>query len=290
MSRTNSSPSGPVARSLLPAALWRKSLAEVRLLLPALLFVTFLFNLLYVWLTSLVELGALATFLKALPSSFERLAGMPFSSVATQTGRLSIAYVHPVTVFVATVWSIARGSDCISGEIGRGTMELLLAQPIRRTSIVVVHALVTNGGALLIALTAWIGTWLGVRITGLNAEVDVARFVPSAINLFGFMFFLTAFSTLVSAWGRDRRTTVGLLAGFYLVEMLLKIVARTAKGFEWLLYTTFLGAFEPQLLATHPETAWTNLAWSCGCLFGLGIAAYLAATVVFCRRDLPAPL
>src|SRR5687767_14992598 len=128
MTQTNASPAAAVSSPWLPAALWRKSLLEVRLLLGALLVVTFVFNVLYVWLTSQVELGALALFLKTLPASFERLAGVPFSTIATETGRLSVAYVHPVTIFTATAWSIARGSDCVSGEIGRGTMELLLAQ------------------------------------------------------------------------------------------------------------------------------------------------------------------
>jgi ABC-2 type transport system permease protein len=199
-------------------------------------------------------------------------------------------FVDPVTVFVATSWSIARGSDCISGEIGRGTMELLLAQPVHRVAIIVVQAMVTMGGAALIALATWSGIWLGMQITGFGAEVELTRFMPSTINLFGFMFFLTAFSTLVSAFGRDRRRTVGLLAGFYLVQVLMKVVARAAPNWGWLLYGTFLAVFEPQSLAIHPETAWTELALRSGCLIGLGIVAYAAAAVVFCRRDLPAPL
>ena len=42
-------------------------------------------------------------------------------SVATSLGRISMAYVDPVVVFAATVWGIGRGSDAVSGEIGRGT-------------------------------------------------------------------------------------------------------------------------------------------------------------------------
>jgi ABC-2 type transport system permease protein len=271
-------------------ALWNKAVFEARLLLALLVLVTFAFNVLYVWLTSLVELGALAMFLKTLPSAFERLAGVPFSAMATETGRLSVAYAHPVTVFVATAWCIARGSDCVSGEIGRGTMELLLAQPVRRTAIVAVHAAVTSVGAALIAAAAWSGMWLGIRLTRLAGVVDPARFVPSAINLFGFMFFLAAFSALVSACGRDRRRTIGLLAGFYLVQLLIKIVARAAKGFEWLDYGTFLSMFEPQLLAVNPDTAWSEVAATSAVLLGLGLTSYVAAAAVFARRDLPAPL
>jgi len=143
---------------------------------------------------------------------------------------------------------------------------------------------------MLIALSTWSGIWLGIQITGFAAEIKPTQFVPSAMNLFGFMFFLAAFSAFVSAFGRDRRRTVGLLAGFYLVQLVMKIVGRAAPNFGWLLYGTFLGAFEPKSLAIHPGTAWAELAWRNGCLIGLGITAYAAAAAVFCRRDLPAPL
>jgi ABC-2 type transport system permease protein len=276
--------------SWFPAALWVKALGEARLLLVAEMIAIIVFGMIYVWLISQVDLRALATFLKALPATFERVAGVPFRSIATPEGRLAMFFVDPVTAFVAASWSIARGSDCISGEIGRGTMELLLAQPVRRTAIVVVQAVVTTAGAALIALSIWLGIWLGMRFTGFAAQIEPARFMPSAMNVFGLMFFLTAFSTLISAFGRDRRRTVGLAVGFYLVQVLMKIIAQAAPAFGWLRYGTFLGAFEPQSLAIHPETAWAELAWRNGCLIGLGITAYAAAATVFCRRDLPAPL
>ena len=49
-------------------------------------------------------------------------------------------YVHPLVLFSAVIWAIMRGSDCVSGEIGRGTMEMLLAQPVRRTSLYTAHS------------------------------------------------------------------------------------------------------------------------------------------------------
>src|SRR6185312_3116880 len=128
--------------SWFPAALWIKALRDARLLLITEVLVVFVFGMIYVWLSSQVELGALGKFLKALPASFERVAGMSFDLIATPAGRLALVFIDPVPVFVAASWSIARGSDCISGEIGRGTMELLLAQPLHRAAIVIVQGMV----------------------------------------------------------------------------------------------------------------------------------------------------
>ncbi|MGC3965888.1 MAG: ABC transporter permease subunit [Pirellulales bacterium] len=278
------------ATSSLPRALWWKAWVESRGLLAALVATAVLFQVIYVWMSSQVELGALEVFLRTLPKSFEKMLGIPLASLATPQGRLAMAYVHPVTIFVCVSWSIARGSDCVSGEIGRGTMEMLLAQPVRRWAIVVTHAVVNNVGALLLAVVSWLGTCFGVRLMGYSGRVAPFDFGPSALSLVGFLFFLTAATTLASACGSDRRRTVGWMCGFYLFQLLLKLVARAVPGFAWLGYGSFLSAFEPEVLGIRPETAWRDVAVNNGVLFTAGLLCYVAAVAVFAKRDLPAPL
>src|ERR1700761_2529492 len=127
---------------MLNRALWTKAVADARLLLAGLTVLMFGFNWLFVWLPSLVELGAFGVFLQALPREFESLVGVPFAKVATTTGRIALAYIDPVVIFTIVTWALARGSDAVSGEIGRGTMELLLAQPVSRSSLLMTHATV----------------------------------------------------------------------------------------------------------------------------------------------------
>src|SRR5262245_58599456 len=49
---------------------------------------------------------------------------------------LSIGYVHPLMQVIFCIWAIGRASGAIAGEIDRGTMELLLAQPLSRSRVV----------------------------------------------------------------------------------------------------------------------------------------------------------
>jgi ABC-2 type transport system permease protein len=272
-----------------PRALWWKALSDARLLCLALVALMFSFHWIFVWLTSQIELGAFSLFLNALPRSWERLGAIPFNQIATPTGRLSLAYVHPVPVFAAIAWSIARGSDVVSGEIGRGTMEMLLAQPIRRSSVLVTHAVVTAAGSLLICLAGWLGLAAGVATVRLPSIVHASLFLPGTANLFAFIFFLTAATTLASSWDSYRWRTIGFIGGFYIIELILKLIARMAPRLDWLSYTTFLTAYEPQLMIVEPEQAWaTSWAYD-GTLIGLGLVLYLVAGVIFCKRDLPAP-
>jgi ABC-2 type transport system permease protein len=67
---------------------------------------------------------------------------------------LSIGYVHPLMVTVFCVWAIGRAAGAIAGEIDRGTMELLLAQPLA-------HLLLDGITIPILCLCLWAGNWAG---------------------------------------------------------------------------------------------------------------------------------
>jgi ABC-2 type transport system permease protein len=231
-------------------------------------------------------------FLVQLPKEFQRVSPIPMADIATPAGRVGLAYVDPVAIIAATAWGIARGSDAVSGQLGRGTMEMLLAQPLRRLTVLSVQAAVTTFGALLLGLCAWLGTCMGLRTVNLpgDAVISSMLYLPSAANLAGLAFFMAGFTTMLSAFDRYRWRTIGLASGFYVVSLILKLVARMAPKWDHLIYASFLGAFEPLLFVNHPEDGWRLALEYNGVLVGLGLAAYIIAAIVFCRRDLPAPI
>jgi ABC-2 type transport system permease protein len=271
-------------------ALWIKAITDARPLLLGLTVLLFVFHWLFVWLTGLFKPEALDTIYKAFPPQLLALMAVSIEKMLSPTSRIAMAYIDPVVVFATVTWGIARGSDCVSGEINRGTMEMLLAQPIRRTSIIFTHAVVTTFGAAIMSLASWLGTCQGLASVDFGQQVNRADFVPGAVNLFALMFFLAAASTLVSSWGSYRWRTVGVMGAIYAVELMFKIVARLAPPYDWLMYATFLGAYEPQVMIIEPDKAWEMSLSHDSTLIGLGLACYVAAAIVFSRRDLPAPL
>ena len=48
------------------------------------------------------------------------------------TDFLAMSMLHPVVLVLSVVWAIGRAAGAVAGEIDRGTMELLLSQPIPR--------------------------------------------------------------------------------------------------------------------------------------------------------------
>ena len=115
-------------------AIWKKTWGDQRVLVLSLLALWTAFPWIYIWLSAQIPMPAFQdVLLRAIPKDWQRLSGVPFTEVATHAGRIALAFVDPVVVLAATVWGITRGSDAVSGQLERGTMEMVLAaSPTRR--------------------------------------------------------------------------------------------------------------------------------------------------------------
>lgn len=279
------------AWSILNRALWLRTLAEGRGIILGCAAVLLAFFWLSVWMLSMVQLVKLPKLLtEFLPSWMHGMVPIPMEDVGTYQGVLSLTYMDPVVLFTLTVFAIARGSDIVSGQLDRGTLEMLLAQPVRRMTLFASHAAVTVGGAGLLALASLLGTLIGLSLVRLPDPVSAKTFVPAAINLFALTFFLAGLTSVVSACQRYRWQTISWVGAFYIVQLIIKVVSRASPKLQWLAQWTFFGAFEPSVLATAKEDMLSLSLQYNGILLGMGLAAYALAALVFCRRDLPAPL
>jgi len=279
----------PGSRLLLPFALARKAVADAWLQLLVSAAVLVLFAWVFVWLMSLLTIGKWGDLLNLLPNFVQPLLGVPLKDLATTTGRLTFLYVHLVTLLVVISWAVGQGSDVISGGIAKGTLELVLTLPVRRATVVLMPAAVLAVGCVALAFSVWVGSWLGVMAIGFRAEISLRAFLPGVVNLAALTFCLGGITTLVSSFDRDRWRTIWLSGGIFVLASIVKLVSRLWSKGEWLKYLSFLSAFEPQQLILARLDRW-RLTWEfSGTLISLGLLCYLAAMVVFARRDIPVP-
>src|SRR5262249_4442931 len=79
---------------------------------------------------------------------------------------LSIGYVHPLVQTILCVWAVGRAAGAIAGELDRGTMELLLAQPLARSRLIMAHLCVDLITIPILCLSLWAGNYLGRQMIG----------------------------------------------------------------------------------------------------------------------------
>lgn len=270
-------------------ALLRRSFAEGFWQLVASALLLFAFTWLFIWLNSQLKLGLWTTFLELLPDFVHRMIGVSPAALVSPMGRLSLIFVHLVPLLVFVGWAVGRGSDVVSGGIERGTLELLLTVPVFRIQLLVIPTLITMLGILLLAGAMWSGIAVGLHVVDFAESAHWLKCWPGVANVAAMTFALSGIATLLSACDQNRWRCIWLTMGLFVLSIIIKLVGRMWEAGEFLLYTSFLTAFEPQQLILLPEAQVATTLRYCGILIGVGMACYLLATVVFVRRDIPVP-
>ncbi len=317
--------------------LLRGYLSQARLLFCSLGLLLFAFAWVRVWVIKHLGMEKFQAVLDQF-RDFEKFAPIDFDSIATYSGRVGMCFDEPVLIFCIVMWCIARGSDVVAGELGRGTLEMVLAQPITRSRLLTSHAVVSVAGLAGLCLIVWLGLTIGIHTTEitetvappsfqlswlpfeiplpasgepetisflLSERVTASMYTASVVNLFAFGFFVLGLSTLFSSIDRHRWRAIGCTVAVYVLQLIVFVLGKAAESLNWLQSYSFFTCYKPQkmtaLVRDHglsapwsltevmPESAFPPLVYPLLLLSG-GIAFYIAAYMVFNRRDLPAPI
>lgn len=314
----------------------RKLVRDSRWALLAMMFLLFAFQMLWVKATQRVTTVMAPMFQVAATASNKRVEDLekrlfsgPGRVMQTVIGGdqlkfqraqdvLSIGYVHPLMQVLFCLWAIGRAAGAIAGEIERGTMELLLAQPVARWRVVAAHLCVDLLFLPAICVSMWAGLALGAHLVG-KLEVDaeaikdtpfaartvdpetlqlnVSKFGPPLLNVAAFVFACSGATTALSALSRSRWHVIGIAVLVVLVMFIANIIGQIWEVISFLRPLTIFYYYQPQSIALRG--VWSvsleplGLSWSVPMLLvlvGVGVVGYLTAWRVFARRDLPAPL
>jgi ABC-2 type transport system permease protein len=241
----------------------------------------------------------------------QKLIGGEDISLFRVKDALSIGYVHPLTQTILCIWAIGRAAGAVAGELDRGTMELLLAQPLPRYRVILAHLYIDCLTIPALCLSLWGGNWLGAWLVGVHEEgarfgeqgpfISPLIFAPALWNVAGLLFAVSGFTMWLSARGRFRWRVLGTAVFIALLQFLVNVVGQLWDAMAPLRPLTIFYYYQPQQIILHQR--WTvnvGAAWNGGqplfavpvlaVLFGVGALGYALALWKFCRRDLPAPL
>jgi len=220
-------------------------------------------------------------------------------SLFRPTDMLSIGYVHPLVQTILCIWAIGRAAGAIAGEIDRGTMELLLAQPLARNRVVLAHFVVDLLTIPILCLSLWGGNWLGAWLVGIlelgagadssKLAVDPRIFAPAMASVAALLFAVSGYTMWLSARGRFRGRVLSLAVLVTLLQFLVNAVGQLWDTIEFLRPWTVFYYYQPQHAILSRGSPGEDLA-NVAVLLAVGGVGYALALVAFCRRDLPAPL
>ncbi len=213
----------------------------------------------------------------------------------------SVALVHPLVQATLCVWAIGRAAGALTGEIDRGTMDLLLSQPVPRSRLVLAHLCVDLLVIPVLCLSLWAGQWIGGWATGVldvggprnpsALRLDPLAMAPALPHAGALLFAVSGYTMWLSAGGRYRGRVLGVAVFVTLVQLLVNVIGQLLPGIEALRPLTVFYYYQPQALILDADWYTDSAVWlRLGVLLAVGVVGYLLALRVFCRRDLPAPL
>jgi len=214
----------------------------------------------------------------------EEMLNIGSGSLFTLPGSITLGLQHPLALAMLGIFAVGAAATAIAGERARGTLEVLLARPISRSSLYV-SILVGLLIAVTIVLIALLGGMIGGAVAiGLVDQLDLGQLPLVLLNGFLLWAGFTTFSLAASVTFDRTGPAIGLSVGWLLFHYFLEILGSLWTDVAWTQEYSLLHHFNPgEILTGKPEP--TDLV----IVLVAAVVPLVYALLVFPRRDLAAP-
>ncbi|MDE3133477.1 MAG: ABC transporter permease subunit [Acidobacteriota bacterium] len=130
--------------------------------------------------------------------------------------------------------AITGAAAAIAGEEEDRILDLILAYPVRRSSLVLADACADACIVLVLAACTWIGLLVGVAVAG--GGVALGHMIALAVQLAFFGFAVGAVSVCVAAATGRRSLAAGAASAIAVLGWLINSFAPLVGGLSWLKY------------------------------------------------------
>ena len=215
------------------------------------------------------------------PPQFARLGG---GDIFSLTGSIALSFIHPISIILTSVFSIAFSATAIAGERQRGTLEVALARPISRRAFYLTVLLAGFGFVATTVTSLLAGGVAGALFSGVASELAMRNLAPLWLN--GVLLF-AAFTAigLAASVSFDRVSpALGVTLGCVVVMYVFEILGGLWPAAEFLQPYSLFHYLKAKAILLGAG-AWHDDA----VLAAIVVSAMIWALAVFPRRDLAAP-
>ena len=235
---------------------------------------------------STFDLSAIQSLMKIsfVRNAWKSLLGSDLMDVMSGTGLATIGIAHPFVYLVAAVLVISEATRVIVGEIDRGSADVLLALPVRRSAVYISATAVLAGWGLLLVAAALVGLWIGLQFSKLFEPVDFGKLLPLIPNMYLLVMSVGCLTMGISAFLTRRGRAIGAIVAYLLYSFVINFLSNL-----WPALTPFAKAgvlywYQPLAQVRDDSVAIMPLI-VLSCVAGISWAIGLSW---YCRRDIPA--
>lgn len=200
------------------------------------------------------------------------------------TNLAAFGLAHPFVYAMAWTLLLAITTGVVAGEVGRGTADLLLTLPLRRSTVYISSCVPWLIGIALISAACVFGLALGERIWPLDKPLDLGRIALVSINLAALNFCIAGVTMMVSSLTSRRTIAIGVVLTALLISDVVNLVVPFWEAIEPIAFLGFLHYYRPLPLLRSGALPAGDLT----ILIGVGTLCWLIGLWHFSRRDIPA--
>ena len=222
---------------------------------------------------------SLSKMIENYPPEILAMFGGDQVSFASMGGFFQIEYLGLMWMIIIASAVVLFAVKAYSGEIGGGTMELLLAQPLSRTRVAITRVVAFIGYALLLNVS----TFIPIQVFGPGYGVELGAETFWTVSALGLLFTLAigGIAMLLSSLFRDGGKPAAIASGVLLFFWIADMIANVSEAAEFLDPVNLVSYWQPGEIinggAAAPEAWW---------IYGaLAVVTLAASIVVFSRRD-----
>jgi ABC-2 type transport system permease protein len=226
--------------------------------------------------------GGMGMLINLLPDAVRGFVGSSELDLLTANGALAVAYNHPLTKLALGAFAVGLSAHAVAGELEWGTLDLVLARPIRRFKLLLSNGLAFLAAALVLGGIMLLGTWVGAQIGGISGEVSWGHFFWLAINSIALVLAMAGigylFSTLALRGGQATAWAGGLIVAMFFLDWFATMWDKVQP----LNPLSIFYYYKPERIIIGTPNWWVNSL----VLLVVAVTAFCTAMFIFERRDL----
>lgn len=215
-------------------------------------------------------------FADSFPDTISAFVG-DISAAASPEGWLAIELYGLFLPIILAIIGVGFGASAIGKEEKSGTLELLLASPVSRSSIFVQKSLAIVLQLAIVSTAVWLGVALGSLLFTFDVSLVKVFWASLSGLLMGLVFGSVALAT--QAITGKRSIGIGLGSGVVAVTYIASVVSQLVESLSFLRYFSPFHYYDESTVIQQGPGGYMLV------LVGTIIILYIVAHVAFTRRD-----
>jgi len=234
----------------------------------------------FIWLfpTFMGDLD-LQAMLDSFPPALMALVGGPLIDLSTPSGFLNMELFPLMLPLILGGFAITLGSGATAAEESRGTLDLVLSEPVQRWRVVTEKVLAMTLATSVVAAALFVGVQLGAALGGVAVPAGNLAGALVSGTLLALAF--GAMALAVGCWTGNRPLARGIVGAVFVVTYFINALAPLVEVLD------DIQAVSPFFYYLEANPIRNGIDWAhAGVLAAIAVVGFVVALVGFERRDL----